>query len=398
MQTITRTMKLAQGHVEDVQRKPLWKSAGEAVVCLIVAVVLLEAFFSIAGVGGQEFLTPNRVLGTTHLPRKHVIWRMEGFSADSLNSRGYRDVEHRISKPKGIKRIAVLGDSHSEGLQVPLNDTYARRLESSLNGLDPEKYEVLNFACSGYSTAQEYVQFSYEVEPFKPDITVVLMHWGNTAANIVDPKKRRVAQPRPYFYLDAKGNLKQDNSVSECYLPAGAEDSPWAKTISFLQRNSRIYGVLCQTDMALNNNEKLYFKWRGRFQNMLSYLKGKNLNAEPPGPVYAEQDPIKVTDALVVALADKCTKSGSKLIIMLLPDPSGTAAGRQLSAELTKLGAEHGFGLLDLTTAFKQHPQSKDLFLRVHLSSLGHKFVADTLKDYLEQQNVFCAKPSGSVN
>lgn len=396
MQTITPTTtakkQTAQWYTPGTPRKPLWRNAVEAVLCLVVAIAVLEGFFRIAGVGGQEFLTPNQVLGTTHLPGKHVIWRMEGFSADSLNSLGYRDIEHTIAKPAGVKRIAVLGDSHSEGLQVPLQDIYARRLEESLNEGESHNFEVINFACSGYSTAQEYVQYTEQVEQYKPDVTVVLMHWGNTGANICDPKKRRSAQPRPYFYLDANGKLMQDNSVIDWYYKPGSENTPWAQTIGFLQRNSRIFGVFCQTDMALNNNEKLYFKWRGNWQRVLAFLQGKDPKAEPPGPDYPEQDPTKVTDALVVALAEKCTNSGSKLVVMLLPDPTGTASA-QLAQELTALGEQHNFGLLDLSAAFKKHPQAKDLFLRVHLSSLGHKFVADTLQEYLEQHNLLATAP-----
>jgi hypothetical protein len=384
--------QVTQWYTPGTQRKPWWRTAAEALLCLVIAVAALEGFFRVAGVGGQEFLTPDRTLGTTHLPGKNVIWRMEGFSADNLNTIGYRDIDHTIAKPDGIKRIAVLGDSHSEGLQVPLQDSYARRLEESLNAGEKHNFEVLNFACSGYSTAQEYVQYTHEVEKYKPDVTVVLMHWGNTGANICDPKKRRSAQPRPYFYLDADGKLQQDNSVIDWYYAPNSENTPWAKAINFLQCNSRIYGVFTQTDMALNNNEKLYFKWRGNFQRVLAFLQGKNPKAEPPGPVYAEQDPTKVTDALVVALAEKCTKSGSKLVVMLLPDPTGTAS-EKLSGELSALGAQHGFGLLDLSAAFKKHPQSKDLFLRVHLSSLGHKFVSDTLQEYLMQNNLLATSP-----
>jgi len=361
----------------------------------MLAVFALESLFAIAGVGGQEFMQIDHKLGTKHIPNKQVIWRMEGFSADKLNSFGYRDIEHTVAKPLGVKRVAVMGDSHSEGLQVPLQDTYARRLEESLNDsahktADKTNYEVLNFACSGYSTAQEYVQFSQEVVPYKPDVTVILMHWGNTTANIVDPNKRRLAQPRPYFYLDSEGALKEDDSVSDWYYKPGAESEPLAKTIAFLQRHSRIYGVLCQTDLALNINERLYWRLRGAVQRGITMAQGKNHKAEPPGPAYVEQDATEVTEALVVALSKECAKNGSKLVIMLLPDPSGKAS-EKLSKELTALGAQNSFGLLDLSDAFKTHPASKDLFLRVHLSSQGHKFVADTLQSFLQQNGYLSA-------
>ena len=395
MPTITAPTNETKSRQTSAPRKPWWRNVFEAAVCIVLAVFALEGLFRVAGVGGQEFMVVDHKLGTKHIPGKQVIWRMEGFSADNINSLGYRDIEHTVAKPLGVKRVAIMGDSHSEGLQVPLQDTYARRLEESLNDsahktADKTNYEVVNFACSGYSTAQEYVQFSEEVVPYKPDVTVVLMHWGNTTANIVDPKKRRLAQPRPYFYLDNEGRLQEDDSVSDWYNKPGAENTPWAKTIAFLQLHSRIYGVLTQTDLALNINERLYWRLRGAVQRGITMAQGKDHKAEPPGPAYAEQDATKVTEALVVALAGKCAQNGSKLVIMLLPDPSGKAS-EKLSKELTTLGAQNGFGLLDLSDAFKKHPQSKDLFLRVHLSSQGHKFVADTLQGFLQQNGYLSA-------
>lgn len=395
MPTLTAPTNETKSRTTSAPRKPWWRSVFEAAICIVLAVFALECLFRVAGVGGQEFMQVDRKLGTKHIPGKQVIWRMEGFSADTLNSLGYRDIEHTVAKPAGVKRVAVMGDSHSEGLQVPLQDTYARRLEESLNDsahktADKTNYEVVNFACSGYSTAQEYVQFSEEVVPYKPDVTVILMHWGNTTANIVDPKKRRLAQPRPYFYLDSQDRLCEDDSVSDWYNKPGTENTPFAKAIAFLQRNSRIYGVLTQTDLALNINERLYWRLRGAIQRGITMAQGKDHKAEPPGPAYAEQDATKVTEAIVVALSKECAKNGSKLVIMLLPDPSGKAS-EKLSKELTALGAQNSFGLLDLSDAFKKHPHSKDLFLRVHLSSQGHKFVADTLQDFLQQNGYLSA-------
>lgn len=396
MQTIPKTTTIETKSREPrASRKPWWRTAFEIAVCLVLAVFALEVLFRIAGVGGQEFMQIDHKLGTKHIPGKQVIWRLEGFSADTLNSLGYRDVDHTVAKPAGVKRVAIMGDSHSEGLQVPLQDTYARRLEESLNDMahktaDKTNYEVINFACSGYSTAQEYVQFSEEVVPYKPDVTAILMHWGNTTANVVDPKKRRLAQPRPYFYLDNEGRLQEDDSVSDWYYKPGSDNTPLAKTIAFLQRNSRIYGVLCQTDLALNINERLYWRLRGAVQRVMTIAQGKNPKAEPPGPAYAEQNPTKVTEEIVVALSKKCADNGSKLVIMLLPDPSGKAS-EVLSKELTTLGSQNNFGLLDLSDAFKKHPNSKELFLRVHLSSQGHKFVADTLQDFLLQKGYLSA-------
>src|SRR5437868_7633360 len=50
----------------------------------------------------------------------------------AINQEGYRDVDHPLAKAPGTYRILLLGDSMSEGVEVPLQDLYWKRLESIL--------------------------------------------------------------------------------------------------------------------------------------------------------------------------------------------------------------------------------------------------------------------------
>src|ERR1700687_5059060 len=97
-----------------------------------------------------------------------------------------RDVEHTIAKPAGVYRIALLGDSATEGLQVPFDATYGREIERiyAAHGI---KAEVLNFGCSGYSTGQEVLQFEREVAQYKPDLSILLYNRGDSMENIRKP-------------------------------------------------------------------------------------------------------------------------------------------------------------------------------------------------------------------
>ena len=49
------------------------------------------------------------------------------------NSRGYRDNEHALAKPPGVKRLLSLGDSFAWGAGIEFDDTYAQRLERQLS-------------------------------------------------------------------------------------------------------------------------------------------------------------------------------------------------------------------------------------------------------------------------
>ena len=59
------------------------------------------------------------------------------------NSRGFRGPEFPARRP-GVRRIAVVGDSFTEGQGARAADTYVSQLESLLNAREPGSWEVLN--------------------------------------------------------------------------------------------------------------------------------------------------------------------------------------------------------------------------------------------------------------
>lgn len=94
------------------------------------------------------------------------------------NSWGMRDYEYSLAKPVGVQRIAVVGDSvafgYGEGLDhIPLEDTFAKLLESKLNSHSSQKYEVLNFSVTGYNSSQEQRLVENKVVGFDPDVILV---------------------------------------------------------------------------------------------------------------------------------------------------------------------------------------------------------------------------------
>lgn len=96
----------------------------------------------------------------------------------TTNSFGIRDHEYTLSKPDGITRICVIGDSVAFGYKkkysaLPLETTFPKLLESRLNAVSPGKYEVLNFSVTGYNSFQEEVVLKEKVLQFEPDIVVL---------------------------------------------------------------------------------------------------------------------------------------------------------------------------------------------------------------------------------
>ena len=91
----------------------------------------------------------------------------------TINSYGFRDDEFKREKEEGTTRIAVLGDSQEEAMQVPLDLTWqkvmARRLELGLG----KRVETYNFGVNGYGTDQEWLMLSEKVWQFAPDMVIL---------------------------------------------------------------------------------------------------------------------------------------------------------------------------------------------------------------------------------
>jgi hypothetical protein len=112
-------------------------------------------------------------IGEPLSPRRHtpklVTW----------NSHGWNDVEHQIPKPSGVVRIVVLGDSFVEAIQVPLEDTFFRRLERDLATMLKRPVEVIAIGASGWGQAHELFALDKEGLTYSPDLVIAEFLAGN---------------------------------------------------------------------------------------------------------------------------------------------------------------------------------------------------------------------------
>lgn len=175
--------------------------------------MLLIAFGVALGLGTIEIgvralhLVPDRFwqgdgeLGWKHIPDKTGWWTQEDreFTVPiRINHQGLRDVEHAYDKPAGSERIMLLGDSFVEALQVPLQDTLARRLRQDLGA----HVEVIGTGVSGYGTASELLYFEHAGMRYDPDLVVLVFYPGNDVKNN-SPTLEDVLRP----VYDAQGRL-----------------------------------------------------------------------------------------------------------------------------------------------------------------------------------------------
>ena len=90
------------------------------------------------------------------------------------NSLGYRDLEHAIPKPPGIRRVVSLGDSFAWGASIEFDDTYAQRVGRTLNRRRTgETWEVIQLSLPGMNTVEQASQLVEEGLAYGPDVVVL---------------------------------------------------------------------------------------------------------------------------------------------------------------------------------------------------------------------------------
>ena len=152
------------------------------------------------------------ITGKALLPGAEMWNKNEGMAFVQVNSDGLRDIEHTIEKPENTLRIAILGDSYAEAIQVPLEQTFWSILQDKLgtcSQLDGKDVEVINFGISGFGTVQELLTLRHKVWKYSPDIVLLAFLTDNDIRNNV--RELQLGGNQPYFIYE-KGKLVLDDS------------------------------------------------------------------------------------------------------------------------------------------------------------------------------------------
>jgi hypothetical protein len=180
-----------------------------------LGVAIGEIALRLAGYSVPSFYRRDPVIGATLRPNAEGWWTREGRTYIRINSRGLRDREHALAKPADTVRIAVLGDSFAEALQVPIERTFWAVAEAMLRDcryLGKQDVEVINFGVSGYGPAQELLTLRQRVWDYDPDVVLLAV----TTRNDVSDSSRalKLSDDIPYFTL-ANGQLVLDDSFRD---------------------------------------------------------------------------------------------------------------------------------------------------------------------------------------
>ncbi len=199
----------------------------------ILTIVILLAFIELAGKTyayfnpGYEnlYAIPDRVVGWRLTPNLEYIhtgshWYENEFRVKvKHNSLGFRDHERSVSKPHGVTRIALLGDSSVSARQVAFKNTSGQTLEKLLNQNSRTKrskiYEVLNFGVDGIGVGQSFLTYRQYASAFDPDYVFLFVFEGDIWRTVFPQSaitdkigSSRRLSIRPVFNINAPSESK----------------------------------------------------------------------------------------------------------------------------------------------------------------------------------------------
>lgn len=330
-------------------------------------------------------------VGFSLRPRAEGWWHGEGTTYIKINGDGLRDREHSKQKPPDTLRIAVLGDSFTEALDVEMKDAWWAVMERELQGCDAvagRRVEAINFGVAGYSTARELITLQRRVWQYSPDIVVLnLTTINDIKDNSLVLNQEYAALPLPYFIYKGDQLVLDDSRL--------------------VARNNSLYFRLQQTFLGgAMNRLRDHLRLMQLFDKArIAYVQRNIKSQQPSAPrevegwdvdVYREPtipawvEAWRVTDGLLLLMRDEVQSKGAKFLVVtgtsglqLYPDPAVRQESMRTlgvgnlfypDARIKALGEKAGFPVLNLAAPMQEYADSHKAFLhgQGNLTGYGH--------------------------
>ncbi len=280
--------------------------AGSLVVALLAAEVALRAL----GYSAPVWYQPDPQLGWTLRPGAAGWYTGEGRTWVKVNLEGRRDRDTLLEKPPDVYRIAVLGDSYSEAMQVPREQAFWALLPARLAACGfaaGKRIEVLNFGVSGYGTAQEYIALETRAMRYRPDLVLLQFTNGNDVKNnsfALDEEDHR-----PFFMLGKDGALRIDESFASAPGFRRHSSLPF-QIVRRASDHSRVLQLVRQV-RSLRVMDDAHAN-----SGVEQGLEPKLL-APPREPLWEEA--WRITEALIARTGEYATRNGARFMVVTVP-------------------------------------------------------------------------------
>jgi hypothetical protein len=403
---------------------------------LLFGLLVAEVALRVVGYTYPVFYTTDEARGYALRPGMEGWYRKEGEGFVRINSDGLRDREHPKPKDPNALRVALLGDSYAEALQVNQEDAFwsvmERRLQDCPEFARGRTVEVINFGVSGYGTAQELITLRTRVWDYSPDVVLLAFTTNNDVTDNL--RALKLTDEIPYFVL-RDGRLAPDDSFRDTRA-FRLRNSALNRAGRFLRDSSRVIQLLHQSHGVL----KAYLsRLRERRADADDQQQPARAAADAPAQgtpnapaqgdaaaspaqdvgidnlIYREpsdaawDEAWRVTEEILKTMHAEVSARGAEFVVVTLsngaqvyPDPDARAlllkrfGARDLlypDLRVRALGEREGFPVINLAPSLQQYADQNKVFLHGfgpqpgsgHWNQLGHRVAGELLSDRLCQ-------------
>lgn len=284
----------------------------------------------------------------------------------NINSDGWNSPkEYLKSKTQRIRRIAIIGDSFVEAIQVDVDKSFAEILEKELIKSNINNIEVYRFGVSGAALSQYLQMMRYVKKEYNPDIVIV---------NIINNDFLESIQG----FGNQQGDLLQFKRKNNSWVEVKPTPNSYSSNLRLIQffKNSSIFRYLYGN---LGGGLKI--------KEIMRSLKRKN-----SGEKKYSMD-INIKDFLNYIFTQYKTVLGPQIKLLLVMDAdrkaiySGSDPKTILHTITLEVAKKHSIPFLDLTKVFsldfKKNKQRFEFKYDWHWNERGHKIVGEAIAGFI---------------
>ena len=333
------------------------------------------------------FLQPDKELGWKQVPNLSWTWAGHNWYAMDFsvqvqtNALGFRDIARELIKPADVNRVAVIGDSFIEAVQVPFENTAGQLLERKLNDLQKDmgstkrNWEVLNFGISNYGIGQYLLTWEQYAAKYDPDYVVIFV---------------------AYFHM-RRTVMKHETGG----FPKSAKERLWVRPVFTIENDSLVKlpakhfdrFVAIQEDLVQTEFKGLRTRKR-RMLVTLHYAKRLLSHVKRPWKPATDVRSVDNPEALQISLkvieflGRNVKRRGGQLVVLDASQYFGDTV--EVSEALRELCTGNEFGYIPLYERLLE-ANSNEISTRWahdgHFNEIGNMILADALYDWLTKKS-----------
>lgn len=331
-----------------------------AMAALLCAEIALRATdhpaFEPLEAGGRHVADPDvgHVFAANH---RQTLQSREYSIEWASNAQGVRADRDFGPKPPGVVRVLCVGDSFTEGAQVPYRDTWPAALEACCNEhLGMGRVEVIDAGFPGFSTVNEARWLAKFGARFEPDLVLV----ASTPNDLLENQF-------PLQYTARDGQMVASTSTQADQLRFEHRRHWWC-----------LAGAI-ERSMLMDR-----FEHSPAAKRLLGRPPVTHMEAYMVAPNDKAVRLWKLAGDSMLEARDAASKLDAKFGVVVIPyDHQLHELGPGLDPALfgrkwSELGASNGFPVVDCLAAFRAHPHPETLHWKedMHCTAEGYHLVA----------------------